>query len=412
MSNARSRLPALERLPRNARNAILLEPLWAIFGTVVMYYAPLYMTGIGLSSPQVGLLGSLTLAASLCFQTLAAPITNRLGRKRTTLIWDLVSWTLPMFIWAFSDSFAAFLLAALLSATGRIVSVSWSLLVIEDVEPPARARVFGILNTIVAVCGLLTPLVGLLIAQYGVVPTLRGYYFAGGIGMTIMFLWRNAITSETRNGTAAMLEHRELHPWQSFRENLGQVGALWRTPGLPWVVTFYVATVFLEQMSLFQILFFEGSLRFGAAVLSWVPVAVAVVTVLMYNQVLRRLRHVPAERGLVLARGLGLIGALLILLIPSGNLAVLLCAVSVLASATFLTQTYRDTVLFDRLPHQGTADLYSAVQILTMLFSIPAAGIAGWIFSIRPISLFAVIAVLNVGLLLVAVIVSRQQTKG
>ena len=59
---------SLEGLPKNARNAILVEPMWALFGVVIMYYAPLYMTGVGLSSAEVGLLGSIMLAFSfVCF---------------------------------------------------------------------------------------------------------------------------------------------------------------------------------------------------------------------------------------------------------------------------------------------------------------------------------------------------------
>ena len=103
MRTAYAKLLSLEGLPRNARNAIMLEPLWAVFGVVILYYAPLYMAGIGLSSTQIGLVGSISLACSFVFQTLAAPITNRMGRKRTTLVWDLISWTIPMLIWAFSQ---------------------------------------------------------------------------------------------------------------------------------------------------------------------------------------------------------------------------------------------------------------------------------------------------------------------
>ncbi|WP_428194395.1 hypothetical protein [Deinococcus saxicola] len=117
-------LQALAGLPRNARNAILMEPLWGVFGVVVLYYAPLYMSSVGLSSPQIGLLGSMTLALSFLFQAVAAPITNRVGRKRTTLIGDLISWTVPMFVWAFAHSFAAFALAAVLAASGRASSAS------------------------------------------------------------------------------------------------------------------------------------------------------------------------------------------------------------------------------------------------------------------------------------------------
>ena len=388
-----------------------MEPLWGVFGTVVTYYAPLYMREVGLSSTQVGWLGSLTLALSFLFQLVAAPITNRVGRKRTTLIGDLISWTVPMFVWAASHSFTAFAVAALLSASGRIVTVSWSLLVIEDVAQDQRARVFGILNLIIAACGLLTPLLGLFMTRYGVESTLRAYYALGGVGMTVMFLWRNAITQETESGRAAMDEHRELHPWQSLTQTFRQIAQLGRHPGLPGVMAFYVLSVFLEQMGLFQILFYGEVLHFGAGTLSLVPVVTALVTMLMYP-LLRRLGGLPAERTLVWGRVLGLAGATLLLFVPAGQLGALLVVVGVLAAATFLTQTCRDAVLFGRLPAQGGADLYSAAQTFSLLASVPAAALAGAIFHAQPRALFWLIAALNVGLLGLAVLLARPRRAG
>jgi MFS family permease len=394
---------SLTELPKNARNAILVEPLWAIFGVVILYYAPLYMTSIGLSSLQVGWIGSIMLAFSFVFQTLAAPITNRMGRKRTSLIWDLISWTLPMLIWTFSQSFLAFAIAAILNSSVRIVSVSWNLLVIEDVAPSDRSKVFAILNLIGAACGLMTPVVGLLIGKYGVESTLRVYYFLGAISMTTMFFLRNALTDETQNGLAAMREHQGLHPWESLLKNLQSLNALKNTKGLLWLIGFYVMTFFIEQMNLFQILYFSQTLHFGALAVSLVPVSVAVITAIMYGFVLRRLSSFPVERTLVFTCALGLI--------PAGNLVILLLVISVLAGGTFLTRTYRDTVLFSHLPTQGTADLFSAVQVLTMLFSIPASAIAGAIFSVQPVMLFVLIAVLNFALLAMAFMIANLETR-
>ncbi|GHF55174.1 MFS family permease [Deinococcus metalli] len=401
--------PSLVGLPRNARSAIITEPLWAVFGVVVLYYTPLYMREVGLSSTEIGLVGSITLAFSFVFQLLAAPITNRLGRKRTTLWWDLVSWTMPMFVWALSDSVGAFLLAGVLSATGRIVMVSWSLLVIEDVEQSQRARVFGIINLIVATCGLITPLVGLVMQAYGVVPTLRVYYALGGVGMTVMFLWRNAITQETGTGAAAMHEHRDLHPLQSLRQTVAHVWEGRRAPGLSQVVAFTVLSLFIDQMNVFQILYFREALGFSVNSVSLLPVVTAAVTALMYGLILRRIAHVPAERTLVFTRVLGLLGASALLLVPAGNLAALLLVVGVLAASIFLTQTYQSAVLFARLPARGGADLYSGVQLLGLLASIPAAGLAGVIFHARPGALFVVIAVLNAALLGLAVVLARTR---
>ena len=411
MTTPRPGLLSLEGLPRNARNSILLEPLWAVFGVVVMYYAPLYMAGVGLTSTEIGVIGSVALLASFGFQLIAAPITNRFGRKRTTLIGDLISWTVPMFVWAFANSFTAFLIAALLAAVGAIVSVSWSLLVIEDVVETARARVFGILGVIVAVCGMLTPIIGAIIAQWGVVPTLRVYYVLGGIGMTVMFLWRNAITSETQNGTAAMLEHKDLHPISSLKRNVTGLIALRRTPGLPWVVAFYVATLFLEQMSLFQVLFLQQTLGFSASTLSFVPFVVAIVSIVIYGFGQRLLGDSNPEMALVYARVAGLVGSVMLTLIPLESLPVLLLTVAVLAGASFLTQTLRSTVLFNRLPQAGAADAYSGVQALTMMAGVPAAAIAGVLFALEPRALFWLIAGLNVGLLLLAWRLVRDQTQ-
>jgi MFS family permease len=402
---------SLAGLPKNARNAILVEPLWAVFGVVILYYAPLYMTSIGLTSVQVGWIGSIMLAFSFVFQTLAAPITNRMGRKRTSLIWDLISWTLPMLIWTFSQSFLAFAIAAILNSSVRIVSVSWSLLVIEDVEPSDRSRVFAILNLIGAASGLMTPIVGFLIARYDVVPTLRVYYFLGAISMTVMFFLRNALTDETQNGLAAMREHQGLHPWESLMKNLQSLNALKNTKGLLWLIGFYVMTFFIEQMNLFQILYFSQTLHFGALAVSLVPVSVAAMTAIMYGFVLRRLSSFAVERTLIFTCALGLIGAILMVLIPAGNLVILLLVISVLAGGTFLTRTYRDTVLFSHLPTRGTADLFSAVQVLTMLFSIPASAIAGAIFSVQPVMLFVLIVILNLILLALAYMISKLQTR-
>lgn len=401
---------SLADLPRNARNSILLEPLWAVFGTVVLYYAPLYLRSVGLSSTEIGLLGSVTLALSFACQAFAAPITNRLGRKRTTLIGDLISWTAPMFVWALAQSLGAFVFAAALNAVNRIVTVSWSLLVIEDVDPPQRPRVFGIMNLIVTFCGLLTPLLGLLISRYGVVPTLRVFYALGGLGMTVMFLWRNAITDETRSGQEAILQHRDLSLGQSLRQTLQRVAGMRGHPGLIGVTVFYVLTVFIEQLSLFQILFLGETLGFSAQTLSYVPVVAALVTALLYGVALPRLGRLPLGQTLVAVRALALVGAVALLLVPAGQTAPMLAVVGLIGGATFLTQTYRDAALFARLPvGEGTADLYSAVQTLTLLCSIPAAGLAGLVFASSPHGLFGLIAVLCAALLVLAAQLARRE---
>ena len=93
------------------------------------------------------------------------------------------------------------------------------------------------------------------------------------------------------------------------------------------------------------------------------------------------------------------------------RVVVLLLVVCVVAGGVFLIKTYRDTVLFSHLPANGMADLFSAVQVLTMLVSIPAAAIAGAIFTVQPVLLFALIALLNLVMLGLAWMVTGFQQK-
>ena len=47
-------------------------------------------------------------------------ITDKLGRKRTTHLFDIVSWSIPCLIWAFSQNFTHFLIAAVINGLWRV----------------------------------------------------------------------------------------------------------------------------------------------------------------------------------------------------------------------------------------------------------------------------------------------------
>ena len=55
------------QFPRNTRNSLRLEPMWALFGGVIVYFAPLYMKAVGLSELEMGVLTSVGLFASFFF---------------------------------------------------------------------------------------------------------------------------------------------------------------------------------------------------------------------------------------------------------------------------------------------------------------------------------------------------------
>ena len=187
-------------LPRNARSCIAIEPLWAFFGPMVSYFMPLYQRQLGLDEVQMGIVNSVNIAAGLLFYTLAAPITNKFGRRNTSLWFDFIAWSLSMVLWAISKSFIWFVVAAITNAVVRIVYVSWNLLISEDANEEQRSTIFGYINIIGTFGGFTTFAGGMFIASLGIVPAMRGIFWLGAVILTAMFILRFLGTKETKTG--------------------------------------------------------------------------------------------------------------------------------------------------------------------------------------------------------------------
>ncbi len=378
----------------NTKYLLALEPMWAVFGGLIFYYAPLYMKEQGLSEIQMGIINTAGLFVAFICHLLAAPITNRLGRKRTTLIFDVISWSIPMIIWAFARSFWAFFIAAAINAIVRIVYVSWMCLMIEDSETSTRPRIFGILYILNYATGLFTPLSGLLIMKYGTVPVLRALYIAGFFSMTLMFVIRNKFARETAVGMELMKQHNGISFLESMKSNFRVIRKVIRDKTIILAGLVYVFTSFILSMNFFQILFMKESLGFTSSQLSLVPACSAVINVLMFLFVLPRLGRYREEKMLSVFLIVSAVGSFLFIFIPYRNLTVLLMVTSIIAVGGFLTQTFRDTVFMNKLGEHEKADMFAAVQTVTTLICIPSGYIAGFFYSVSPFLPFVTICIL------------------
>ncbi|MGX1832001.1 MFS transporter [Paenibacillus taichungensis] len=399
----------LQDLPRNPRYSILLEPVWAIPGTIVLFYAPLYMKEAGLSDIEIGLINSVNLYFAFVFQLFAGSITNKLGRKRTTLIFDLIAWSVPMFIWAFSQNFWLFLIAYLLNATSKFVTVSFNCLIIEDVEERKRSKVFAILNMIITGAGVLTPIAGVVIADFGIVPTLASIYFVGGILMTVMFFIRNRYTDETAVGKELMGMHSQTRVIKSLASSLRVFGKSFYKRRLLPIILITVLSNLILQLNFFQVIFFKEQLKFNDQIISFIPVVTAVTVMLLYLVIIPRLKRRSEENYVSFSIILSTVGAILFLLIPAGNIAMLFLTLIVLAAGNFILQTYRDSLLMNRLGTHEKADMFSAVQTVMTLTAIPSGYLTGLLYHYNPVLLFSVILVLYIVLMVIMLFLPDPQ---
>jgi MFS family permease len=225
-----SLITTLLDLRGNPRGCVYTEPLWGIPFNLYAPYISVYMLTLGLSDQQIGLIASITTAVQVLMALLSGVITDKLGRRRTTLIFDILSWSIPALIWAISQNFWYFLIAGLLNTVWRITHNSWSCLLVEDAEPDQLVDIYTWIYISNQLVGFVAPLTGLIISGYGLVPTMRGLYFFAAFMFAFKAIVTYRLTQETRQGVIRMQETRYQSVLSVLGEYKGVFGAILRTP--------------------------------------------------------------------------------------------------------------------------------------------------------------------------------------
>jgi len=178
----------------------MFEPLWGIPYVLYNFYLSLYMKSMGITDKQIGFLISLGFISAIVFSLMAGVITDALGRRKTTLIFDLIGWPCSILLYAFAKDFWMFALAIIVNGAHRIPAVSFNLMVIEDADNTQRFAAFNLINIINISAGLLTPIAGLAVRMYGIVNAERFLLFFAATSMTLMMIMRYRYHTETRIG--------------------------------------------------------------------------------------------------------------------------------------------------------------------------------------------------------------------
>ncbi len=190
----------LFNLKGNAKACVLTEPLWGIPFNLYAPYASLYMLALGVTDVQIGLIISLGMVLQIFTALLSGAITDKLGRKRATLIFDILSWSVPCLIWAIAQSFVYFAIAAMVNSLWRITMNSWTCLLVEDCDQEILLDVYSWVHISGLLAAFFAPLAGLLIAWHGLVPTVRFLYLLTFVMMTTKFIVLNIFVKETQQG--------------------------------------------------------------------------------------------------------------------------------------------------------------------------------------------------------------------
>ena len=214
----------LKSLRGNPRGCVYTEPLWGIPYNLYSPYISIYMLALGVSDKQIGLIVSISWGFQIILALLSGVVTDKLGRRRTTLIFDILSWGLPALISALAQNFWYFLAAGIINSVWRIVHNSWTCLLVEDAEPDQLVDIYTWIYIANIMVGFIAPLAGVLISAFSLVPTMRALYIFAAVMFTIKAVATYRMTQETGQGQVRLHETRH----QSGVQVLGEYKAVFR----------------------------------------------------------------------------------------------------------------------------------------------------------------------------------------
>ena len=375
-------IQVLGRNKGNPRTLVLIEPLWGIPYNLIAPFATLYMYTQGVTDVQIGLILSITMVVQVCFSFFAGILADKLGRKTTTMMGDFFGWGLACLVWAASQNFWLFLLAALLNCFEQINQTAWYCLLIEDADQRDLVGLYTWINIGGLVAIFFAPLSGLLVSANSVVPVVRVLYVLFALTMMTKCFITYKFCHETRQGQVRKAETKGMSPLRMLGEYRQLIPMLLKNRAVVKAVAvsvlLYIANVVNTN---FFSLYVTQRLGLSDNYLALFPILNAGVMLVFMVGIQHKLNALKFRAPLWVGLALYAVGALVLLLSPVGGLGFVLLNVFLTAVAASLVNPRKDALLQLNLDPQERARLNALIMASTVALSSPFGYLAGWLSS-------------------------------
>jgi len=409
-----SLITTLKSLRGNPRGCVYTEPIWGIPYNLYIPYVSIYMVALGLTDKQIGLIVSISWGLQVIFALLSGVITDKLGRRRTTLIFDLISWTVPSLISAISQNFWYFLIAGVINSVWRVTHNSWSCLLVEDADKDQLVDIYTWIYIATTISGFVAPIAGLLIGAFSLIPTVRGLYIFAAIMFTVKAFITYRMTTETQQGIIRMHETSQQSIFSALGEYQGIFQTILRTPQ-----TLYTAGIMLIisistviSGSFWGIIVTE-KLHIPNENLALFPFIRSVVILIFFFVVMPRLNRMHFKLPMTIGFLGFVVSQLILITAPDQSYAFLIVSVFLEACCFAAVSPLVDKMVAVTVDPNERARIQSILYVGIILITSPFGWIAGTLSSIDksfPFILNIVLFVIGATLAYVAGNVSQKTT--
>ena len=366
----------------NPRTLALIEPLWGIPYNLISPFATLYMYTQGITDVQIGLILSITMVAQVLLSFFGGILSDKLGRKFTTMMGDFFGWTLACLVWAVSNNFWLFLAAALLNCFEQINQTAWYCLLIEDAHPKDLVGIYTWVNIGGLVAIFFAPLSGLFVSSYSIVPVVRVLYILFALTMLTKTLITFRFCHETRQGKIRRAETKGVSILHMLEEYRQLIPGLLKNKSVLKAVAVSVILYITNMVSTnFFGLYVTQRLGLSENFLALFPILNATVMLIFMVGFQHRMNATKFRIPLWVGLALYAAAALVLILSPANSLGFVLLYVFLAAVAAALVNPRKDALLQLNITPQERARINALIIAATIALSSPFGYLAGWLSS-------------------------------
>lgn len=397
-------LQTLVGLKGNPRACVYTEPMWGLSMNLCLPYASVYMLAFGLSDIQIGIVSSIYMFSQMIFAFLSGAIIDKMGRRKSTALFDFIAWSLPCLIWASSQGFWFFVVAALLNGTMKITTVSWDCLLVEDAPKDKITQIYSWVLITGNLSALFAPIASILVSRLTLVPAIRILYINAFVIMTLKIFILYKLSTETAVGKIRQEATKDKSWAEILSGYKNAVRSIKSSRGTKFaiVISIFVEIVYMIGSTFWQII---ASRRIGVpdALLPIFPMAKSIISILLFFTVISNINQKKLKWPLYGGFISSIIACLLLIFIKDvGTMGYVILGLSLIFEALggAVLATLRESLVAIHVNPVERSSVMALLQTTVMLVSVPFGYIAGVLSDISRMLPF----VLNIGLLLLGIL--------
>lgn len=368
---------ALKQLRGNARYAILCEPLYSILSALYLPYASLYMHELGLTDGQIGHTVTVGLISQLAGAFLGGIVVDKLGRRRTNLIFDVAAYGISSLLLAFAQGFWWFAVAMAFNGMWQVSSNAWNGLIGEDTPPEQLSLAYTGFYIISQGASFFAPVSILLVQCLSLVPAMRALYFVAALTQSAKAILLYRFTRETPMGLQRMEETKHISWFGMLQSYRGVLRQVFRTPAtfllLSIIVIVNVITVITNN---FFSLYITQTLCLPDTLAGYISIIRAALMILFMFGFQNRVNGLPYRP--VLSAGMGIYIAAFLSLICSKFSLVGLGAYILLEAVAFaFVSPRKDALLTLFVDKHDRSRIFGMIFVITLGCTSPFGSFIG-----------------------------------